>query len=124
MIRKLMVRRTRARPRLWTTTKKSRLVKQTWQRLRIEANLWNRVRTGSSLDQVDVRGAVNRERVDVVEVVDGREAGRALHEECGWVKGMTGRKEERKHAPDETFVCLIYRRLAGAACYPVHAPMT
>jgi hypothetical protein len=31
------------------------------------------------------------------------------------VKGMTGRKESRKHAPDGTLQSLIYHRLAGAA---------
>jgi hypothetical protein len=39
------------------------------------------------------------------------------------VKGMTGRKESRKHAPDGTLQSLIYHRLAGAAYHVASAPM-
>lgn len=52
---------------------------------------------------MDVGGAVDGERVGVGQVVDGRDAGRVSDEEGGWATVMTGRREERKHAPDGTF---------------------
>jgi hypothetical protein len=61
MMRKLIVRRTRARPRLWTTTRTS-VSGASVAKVAVEANLWNRARTGSLLYPADVGEAARRGR--------------------------------------------------------------
>jgi hypothetical protein len=109
MMRKLIVRRTRARPRLWTTTRTS-VSGASVAKVAVEANLWNRARTGSLLDQADVGEAASRGRAYVVQVVDWRKAGRMLNEEGGskWVPATTGTRQGWERAPDETFAAELY----------------
>jgi hypothetical protein len=52
-----------------------------------------------------------------------RVVGGALSVQGGSAKGMAGRRENRKHAPDGALRSLIYHRLAGAAYHVASAPM-